>query len=89
MPLTVERLNAVFPQGNDYGDFARFEYDSAIQRFTGEVISHEFIGLAVPERQKRIWDRLRESFGEEAQEVSLVLAFSPIEWEEVGDRAAS
>ncbi|HTQ08561.1 MAG TPA: hypothetical protein VMI31_00675 [Fimbriimonadaceae bacterium] len=79
---------AAFPGGNAYGDFASFEYDSGIQKFVGDVVSHEFRGVAVPERQRWVWDRLREVFGDESQEVSLVLTYSPEEWAEVGERAA-
>ena len=89
MPLTVKRLEAAFPQKNEIGDFASFEYDEGIGRFVGDVVNHEFRGVTVSERQRWVWDRLREAFGEESQEVSLILTYSPEEWEEVGDRAAS
>ncbi len=87
MPISEEALNALVPM-NDYGDFAKFEFDSSIDRFVGDVVHHEFRGLNVPERQKRIWDLLDERFGEESQRVSLVLTYSPEEWEEVGSEAA-
>jgi acid stress-induced BolA-like protein IbaG/YrbA len=51
-------------------------------------VNHEFRGVAVPERQRWIWNRLRDKFGEDATQVSLVVAYSPDEWEDVGTRAA-
>lgn len=87
MPVTAEALNALLP-ANDRGDFAEFEFDDRIERFTGHIVHHEFRGLSVPERQDWIWRRLREEFGDEASQVSLVLTFSPEEWAEVGSEAA-
>ncbi len=87
--MTIETLEAAFPQQKEIGDFASFEYDNGIERFVGDVINHEFRGVPVPERQRWVWDRLRETFGEESQMVSLVLTYTPDEWEEVGDQAAS
>ena len=86
MPVTVEALQALFPK-SDYGDFSSFEFDNAIGKFVGHVVHHEFRGLAVPERQERIWKLFRETFGEEANEISLVLTYSPEEWEEISGAA--
>ena len=89
MPLTVEQLVAAFPRNEEKGEFAAFEYDAGIQRFVGEVVSQEFSGMTVAERQGHVWDVLKDKFGDEAESISLVLTLSPEEWEEVGDRAAS
>ena len=88
MPITIEELNALVPLNGREGDFAAFDKDEAIGRFVGHVVHHEFRGLSVPERQKRIWDLLRERFGDQSQEVSLVLTYSPDEWEEINVESA-
>jgi acid stress-induced BolA-like protein IbaG/YrbA len=84
MPITVEALENLFPR-DDLGNKSEFEFDEQIEKFTGHVISREFQGVAVPARQGLVWDRIREAFGDESQRISLVLTFTPEEWEEVGD----
>ena len=88
MEMTIEALNAIVPK-NDYKDFAEFEFDASLGKFVGHIVHHEFRGLPVAERQRRIWDELRRVFGEDVQRISLVLTYSPDEWEEVGDDAAN
>jgi hypothetical protein len=85
--ISVEALNALVPK-SEYGDFAKFEFDEELGMYVGDVVHHEFTGVAVAERQRRIWELIRKTFGEDAQEVSLVLTFSPAEWQEVGEDAA-
>ncbi len=87
MSISSESLNSLFGP-NEYGDFANFEYDEGLGMFVGEVVHHEFTGVEISERQKRVWELIRRSFGEEAQMVSIVLAFSPVEWAEIKDDAA-
>lgn len=84
MPITVEVLEALFP-ADDKGNQRSFEFDHEIGKFSGTVVLSEFRGLSVPTRQERVWDRLKEKFGAEAAEISLVLTYSPEEWSEVGD----
>lgn len=87
MPITVESLEALFP--NDNGNSRSFEFDHGIERFVGQVIWREFSGVSVPERQKRVWAIIRDAFKEESQSVSLVLTFTPEEWAEINEQAES
>ena len=84
MPVTLEALDALFPT-DELGNQAAFEFDEGIHKFTGTVVRRDFRGLAVPDRQKIVWDFLRGEFGEEAVEISLVLTYTPEEWNEVGN----
>jgi len=86
--ISVEALNGLVPTPNEYGDFAKFEFDEELSMFVGDFVHHEFTGVEIAERQKRVWDLIRERFREEAQQVSLVLAFSPGEWREISEDAA-
>jgi len=86
MSLTVESLSALFPS-DENGNVCHFAYDSDLGKYVGDVVNREFRGLSVAERQRRIWDRIRESFGSDLQEISLVLAFSPEEYVEAMDAA--
>jgi hypothetical protein len=87
VPVTVKQLNDLIP-ANKLGDFADFEWDQAIGKFVGHLVLREFRGVAIPERQKWVWELLRHHFGEDSQQVSLVLAYSPEEWEEVAVESA-
>jgi acid stress-induced BolA-like protein IbaG/YrbA len=87
MPITVEELNTIVPP-NEVGDFADFEFDRGIGKFVGHVVLRDFRGVSIAERQRWIRDQLNGRFGEESQKVSLVLGYSPQEWQEVNVESA-
>ena len=84
MPISEKALNDLF-SGDTEGDFAEFKYDVGIERFVGDVVNHRFHRMTIPTRQAWIWKRLQKEFPQDYKQVSLILAFSPAEWEEVGD----
>ena len=86
--MTAEGLEALFPS-DEHGNTSSFEYDTGIQRFVGHVICRDFRGVSISQRQKQVFATIEEQFAEEAQLVSLVLTFTPEEWDEVNEEAAS
>ena len=88
MPVTVEALEGAFPVEPAVGELAQFDYDDKLERFIGDVVLQLFRGMSVPDRQKFLWDRLKATFGEDADQVSLILAYAPEEWEESLHRQA-
>ena len=86
--MTTEELCALFPV-DDLGNNCDFEFDESIGKFVGHIINRQFRGLTIANRQEQVWETIRHAFGEEASQVSLVLTFTPEEWDEVGDEAAS
>ena len=88
MEMTLENLQAAFPSPDEQ-DLAIIEHDSATGRYSGYLILKAFDGVATSARQKWIWETLREKFGEESVNVSLILAFSPEEWKDIQEDLAS
>ena len=88
MEVTLEALNTAFAASSPE-DQALFEFDGPSDSYSGYLIRADFRGQITSERQKRIWSTLREKFGENSQEVSLILAFSPEEWEEIQEDMAT
>ena len=84
MPLTADDLEAAFATSNQE-DLASFEFDDGIGKYTGHVVHRDFRGVSIPDRQRIAWEVLRRRFGEDSQQVSLVLTYSPAEWEEIGE----
>jgi acid stress-induced BolA-like protein IbaG/YrbA len=88
MEVNVENLQSVFASPVEQ-DQSIFERDGATGRYSGFLIRRDFRRVATSERQKWIWKVLRDNFGDESVNVSLILAFSPEEWKEAQEDIAS
>ncbi|HMS54320.1 MAG TPA: hypothetical protein PKA27_02875 [Fimbriimonadaceae bacterium] len=87
MSIDAEALKRAFPTHTE-DELVEFRLDEQLEKYIGEVVLREFRGVSVSERQKRIWDRLREDFNSDSQMVSIVFAFSPEEWQDMKDEVA-
>jgi|SRR5437016_9355790 acid stress-induced BolA-like protein IbaG/YrbA len=59
-----------------------FRLESDGDRIFGSIISPSFRGQRDHKRQDRIWDVLKETFGDEAlKRIGMLLAFTPDEWD--------
>jgi acid stress-induced BolA-like protein IbaG/YrbA len=60
----------------------RFALESAGTKVSGSIISASFRGMTDSDRQRRIWDALREEYGPQSvQRAGTLLAFTPDEWD--------
>ena len=60
------------------GDIA---LESSTDRYNGHILSDRFQGLSFLERQKRVFDILRDALGEKTQSISMLFTYTPSEYE--------
>ena len=56
-------------------------WEPSTERIGGLLLWEGFAGLEHRERQKRVWNFLRQDFDAEAAHVSLIFAYTPHEYE--------
>ena len=67
----------------------RFDQDTGMDRVYGTVISDRFDGLVQSQRQRLLWDTLREGLNpDELSNIGLLLTVSPAEYHAILDEAA-
>jgi len=71
------------------GETVEFEFDEDIKKIIGHVVLAKFRSMGVAERLGFVWAAIRDRFGANSQDVSLVLAFSPEEWAAMNEQSAS
>ena len=72
--MEQEILNALRPVFPDVqGDVT---LEESTDRYNGYILSGAFQGLSFVERQQRVFDILRETFGSEAQLISMLFTYT-------------
>ena len=74
----LDALRAQFPdvQGG-------ITLESATDRYNGYLLSEGFQGLSFVERQRRVFNILREVVGPETQHISMLFTYTPAEYEQL------
>lgn len=52
-------------------------------RYNGHILSQAFQGLSFVERQRRIFNILRDVLGPRAQQISMLFTYTPSEYEQL------
>lgn len=77
--MEQEILNALRPAFPDvYGDVT---LEESTDCYNGYVLSKGFEELTFAERQRHVFDILRESFGSKAQRIAFIFTYTPYEYE--------
>jgi acid stress-induced BolA-like protein IbaG/YrbA len=53
---------------------------NGMERISGRVITHAFDNLEPIDRQMTMWELIRQRFGSESQDISLILTYTPDEY---------
>ena len=59
----------------------RLEWDDGLQKVVGVVLWDDFEKLDHVTRQRKLWSVLKKALGPNAQQVSLLLTYTPHEYE--------
>ena len=59
----------------------RLEWDEGLQKVVGVLLWDGFETLDHATRQRRLWNVLKKALGPDAQQVSLLLTYTPREYE--------
>lgn len=55
------------------------------KRVNGQILWDSFEGMSTEERQNHLYDTLDAKLGEDRRGVSIILAYTPREWELMGE----
>lgn len=76
----VEQIKRIL--GEHFGGCdPKIEWDEDLQKVVGVVLWQDFEKLDHATRQRKLWSVLRHDLGADAQRVSLLLTFTPKEYE--------
>lgn len=56
-----------------------------VKRVNGQILWNGFEGMSTEERQNHLYDTLDAKLGEDRKGVSVILAYTPREWELMGE----
>lgn len=71
-------LETYFP-----GAIGCFDRDSGSGKIVGDLVWDQFDNVEFLERQRRVFMRLREVFGLDAQQISLIFTYTPDEYHDL------
>lgn len=77
--MEQEVLNALRPYFPDVEGHIMLE--ATTDRYNGHLLSANFQGLTFVERQKQVFDILRQAIGPETQCISMLFTYTPDEYE--------
>ncbi|HEY3782158.1 MAG TPA: hypothetical protein VGL56_13830 [Fimbriimonadaceae bacterium] len=63
--------------------FGEATQDGPDSRINGVLVHRDFTGVYVTERQRQLWERLRQKFGQDSNGIGMIFTYSPYEYEEM------
>jgi acid stress-induced BolA-like protein IbaG/YrbA len=72
-------LRANFPEPTE----VEISIEKATGQYNGRLVWDGFKGMSFLERQKRVFDVLRNAFGPKATQISMIFTYTPSEYEQL------
>ncbi|MCX6380054.1 MAG: hypothetical protein NT023_11370 [Armatimonadetes bacterium] len=74
----IEALRARFDNAT-----VEIEFEETEDYFNGHLTWEGFQGVSFIERQRMVYDFLRDTFGEEAKNINMIFTYTPVEREHI------